>query len=141
MAFETGRVVEWGDCDPAGIAFYPAFFRWMDAAFHEMTTDLGWRQADLPAHGLFGTPLMEAGASFRSPVRPGDRLRVAVAVTRLGARSVGLRYAFDRGTTPVATGTEARAFVERTHGGGIRAAAIPATIRDGLARHRVDDPS
>ena len=25
-------VVEWGDCDPAKIVFYPNFFRWMDAA-------------------------------------------------------------------------------------------------------------
>ena len=24
--------IQWGDCDPAGIVFYPNFFRWMDAA-------------------------------------------------------------------------------------------------------------
>ena len=24
--------VHWGDCDPAGIIFYPTYFRWMDAA-------------------------------------------------------------------------------------------------------------
>ena len=26
------RTVEWGDCDPAGIIFYPTYYRWMDAA-------------------------------------------------------------------------------------------------------------
>ena len=46
-AFEMERIVEWGDCDAAGIAFYPAFFRWMDAAFHLMTEADGWRQAAL----------------------------------------------------------------------------------------------
>ena len=25
-------LVEFGDCDPAGIVFYPNFLRWMDAA-------------------------------------------------------------------------------------------------------------
>ena len=24
--------VEWGDCDPADIVFYPNYFRWFDAA-------------------------------------------------------------------------------------------------------------
>ena len=25
--------VDWGDCDPAGIVFYPNFYRWMDRGF------------------------------------------------------------------------------------------------------------
>lgn len=135
MAFETHRGVEWGDCDPAGIAFYPAFFRWMDAAFHEMTADLGWRQADLADHGLFGTPLIEAGARFRAPVRPGDALTVRVSVTRLGRTSAALRYGFARGETAVAQGTEARAFVAQGPDGGLAPAAMPDAIRDGLSRH------
>ena len=24
--------IEWGDCDPAGIVFYPQYFKWFDAA-------------------------------------------------------------------------------------------------------------
>ena len=24
--------VHWGDCDPAGIIFYPTYFRWFDAS-------------------------------------------------------------------------------------------------------------
>lgn len=23
--------IEWGDCDPAGIVFYPRYFEWFDA--------------------------------------------------------------------------------------------------------------
>ena len=25
------RDVTWGDCDPAGIIYYPTYFRWIDA--------------------------------------------------------------------------------------------------------------
>ncbi len=26
--------VEWGDCDPAGIVFYPRYFEWFDRCTH-----------------------------------------------------------------------------------------------------------
>jgi 4-hydroxybenzoyl-CoA thioesterase len=26
--------VKFGDCDPAGIVFYPNYFRWMDSVLH-----------------------------------------------------------------------------------------------------------
>ena len=26
--------VQWGDCDPAGIVFYPRYFEWFDAVHH-----------------------------------------------------------------------------------------------------------
>ena len=33
MAFETSFMVEWGDCDDAGIVFYPNYFYWLDSTF------------------------------------------------------------------------------------------------------------
>jgi len=37
--------VEFGDCDPANIVFYPNFYRWFDAATHHLLNDadLGWQ--------------------------------------------------------------------------------------------------
>ena len=32
--FTTLFGVEWGDCDEAGIVYYPRYFYWMDCAFH-----------------------------------------------------------------------------------------------------------
>ena len=28
--------VEWGDCDPAGIVYYPSYFRWCDQATYRL---------------------------------------------------------------------------------------------------------
>ena len=34
--------VYWGDCDPAGIIFYPTYFRWMDAATWAFMASVGY---------------------------------------------------------------------------------------------------
>ena len=34
--------VHWGDCDPAGIIFYPTYFRWMDAAAWALLDAVGY---------------------------------------------------------------------------------------------------
>ena len=33
--------VNWGDCDPAGIVFYPNFYKWMDEAHWDYFDQIG----------------------------------------------------------------------------------------------------
>ena len=33
--------VGWGDCDPAGIVFYPRFYAWMDTVSHVLAREMG----------------------------------------------------------------------------------------------------
>ena len=81
--FRYALDVQFGDCDPAGIVFYPNFYRWFDAALHAATRACGWDWARTAKEfGWLGLPLAEASASFRRPVSPGDRI---VVETRLGA--------------------------------------------------------
>lgn len=49
--FRTTRIwtVEWGDCDPAGIVFYPRFF----AAFDTSTSRMIEQAADIRQSDLF----------------------------------------------------------------------------------------
>jgi YbgC/YbaW family acyl-CoA thioester hydrolase len=60
--------IGFGDCDPAGIVYFPNFYRWMDMAVHQM-----WEQAGWPAEriqnemNLWAWPLIDSGATFRSP--------------------------------------------------------------------------
>ena len=43
------RTVEWGDCDPAGIIFYPTYYRWMDAASWHLFAEAGYSAARMRA--------------------------------------------------------------------------------------------
>ena len=63
----THRVtVQFGDCDPAGIVFYPNFQRWMDAASLSFFMQCGvppWREL-VKTRGIVGTPLLEIATRF-----------------------------------------------------------------------------
>ncbi len=86
MRFATKRKIEWGDCDSAGIVYYPNYFRWMDQAFHELALAEGFNQRRLSEnYGLLGTPLVGAGGDFTSPATYGDIMDIEVWFTKIGA--------------------------------------------------------
>ncbi len=47
--FVNRRVVriEWADCDPAGIVYYPRYFQMFDTSTHHLFEAAGWKKADL----------------------------------------------------------------------------------------------
>jgi len=62
--------MQWGDCDPAVIAFYPRYFRWLDGATMELFDAVGLNPATLfRDHGVTGIPILDARAQFRRPSR------------------------------------------------------------------------
>lgn len=139
--FQRTRLVEWGDCDAAGIVYYPNFYRWMDGTYHHLTATLGFDQRTLMnEHGLLGTPLVDTGCTFAAPASFGDELTIAVRLTALGTSSIRLAYTFTRGDTAVATGREARVFV-RAVPGGIEKAPMPEAIRDAFAPLAPEGPA
>jgi 4-hydroxybenzoyl-CoA thioesterase len=60
--------IGFGDCDPAGIVYFPNFYRWMDMAVHEMWERAGWPAERIQQElNLWAWPLIDSGATFRSP--------------------------------------------------------------------------
>jgi YbgC/YbaW family acyl-CoA thioester hydrolase len=60
--------IGFGDCDPAGIVYFPNFYRWMDMAVHEMWEQVGWPAERIQNEmNLWAWPLIDSGATFRSP--------------------------------------------------------------------------
>jgi 4-hydroxybenzoyl-CoA thioesterase len=60
--------IGFGDCDPAGIVYFPNFYRWMDMAVHEMWERAGWPAERIQKElNLWAWPLIDSGATFRSP--------------------------------------------------------------------------
>ena len=49
--------VEWGDCDPAGIVYYPRFFEMFDSCTNALFESVGFKKQEvLKAYGLAGIP-------------------------------------------------------------------------------------
>jgi 4-hydroxybenzoyl-CoA thioesterase len=85
----TGRFacqVQWGDCDPAGIIFYPTYFRWMDAATWAFMDSVGYSPKRMRAEHL-SMPLVSADCQFISPALHGDRCEVRSRIARFGGAS------------------------------------------------------
>ncbi|MBO0765546.1 MAG: acyl-CoA thioesterase [Hyphomicrobiaceae bacterium] len=75
--------VQWGDCDPAGIVYYPHYFEWLDAStilLFEKATGLT-KIRMLEKYGGAGLALLEARAVFKVASRYGDDIRIESRVT------------------------------------------------------------
>ena len=125
--------VEWGDCDPAGLLFYPNYYRWMDeATFHLFdSVGLGWE--DLRAkYGTPGLPLVATHAEYRSPCLFRDKLALTVGVTAWGNKSLTVSHRIMNGETLAVEGWEKR--IWSTAGpdgdGRLSPAPIPQEVKD-----------
>ena len=75
--------VQWGDCDPAGIVFYPRYFEWFDACtillFEKAT---GMTKINMLAkYGGAGLALLEARANFKVASHYGEDIDIETQVT------------------------------------------------------------
>lgn len=107
--------ISFGHCDPAGIVFYPNFFRWFDQCFHNFLRQRAGSHADLckrlDAQGL---GLMDAKAKFLSPATDGDVMTLELRFVEWGEKSFTLDYHGRIGDRTVVRGTELRGmFVQR----------------------------
>ena len=101
--------VTFGDCDPAGIVFYPNFFRWLDATFHRLLQERAGGHARLCQDlGAVGIGLMDVGLTFRLPVRDGQRLVIRLTGIDWASRSLTLRYLAESEGRTVFEGHETR---------------------------------
>jgi 4-hydroxybenzoyl-CoA thioesterase len=129
--------IHFGDCDPAGIVFFPNFSRWMDAASLAFFMECGlppWREL-VKTRGIVGTPLLEINTKFHKAATYGEtilidtwveewRAKVFIQmhrVTRMRGLSVDL----------ICEGREVRAFVERDaqNPDRLRAMPVPEDIK------------
>jgi 4-hydroxybenzoyl-CoA thioesterase len=125
--------VQFGDCDPAGIVFYPNFLRWMDEASLAFFMQCGvppWREL-VKTHGIVGTPLLEVATRFLTAATYAEELDIETSVEEWRAKVFVQRHRLRRGETLICEGIETRAFVKRDADNPerLRAMAIPEDIK------------
>ncbi|AMO22394.1 acyl-CoA thioesterase [Ramlibacter solisilvae] len=123
--------VEFGDCDPARIVWFPNFFRWIDAASRQFFVECGvpsWTETEKTL-GVIGTPLVDTQARFIQSATYGDLLSFHVGIAEWRGKSFVQRYRVTRGDELIMECDEVRIFAAHREGGGIRAVPIPAEIR------------
>ena len=130
--------VSWGDCDPAGIIFYPTYFRWFDTATWALFGSVGHGLKTMIERGQC-MPLVSAQCEFAKPAEPGDRCEVRSRIARWGAKSFVVSHEVLRpdGTT-LARGTETRVWGRHVAGPGspIKGQVIGEDVKALFARPR-----
>jgi len=127
--------VQFGDCDPAGIVFFPNFSRWMDAASHHYFVQCGlppWRaMTELP--GCVGAPMLEIQTRFVNSVTYGERIEVQTHVEEWRGKVFIQHHRVTRGDALICEGRETRALCIKEPDGRLKAIAVPDFIRSACA--------
>ncbi|WJR80967.1 acyl-CoA thioesterase [Bradyrhizobium sp. NP1] len=128
--FETAFTIEWGDCDEAGIVFYPNYFYWFDCTYQRWLRRHGLSQRELRRRFKSVTPLVNVGAQFVGPARYDDELVVSAGVTEWRERRFRIDYKLSVGNMQVASGFEQRAWASVTGTGELRGASVPPEFKE-----------
>ncbi len=121
------KTIQFGDCDPAGIVFFPNFLKWMDESSLAFFMACGippWREL-VKTRGIVGTPLLEIHTKFSKTATYGETIAVHTTVEEWQAKVFKHRHRVLRGDTLLCEGTELRAFVQRDPENPDRLRAIP----------------
>lgn len=134
MAFRTELTVRFGDCDRAGIAYYPVIFHYCHVAFEEFfERGVGIPYPSLVTDRHLGFPMGHVDATFESPFQYGMKVIALVEVLKVGTKSTQWRYTFsDR-----ATGRRLARCVADTVAVDMRtftSTAVPDDVRAAFAR-------
>ena len=124
--------IEWGDCDPAGIVFYPRYFEIFDAstsALFERALGLTKFQA-LKTFNFAGYPLARTRARFIRPTRFGDDVTVDTTV-EIGRASFAIEHRLSlNGVTCVeCSETRVWAVCDPADPGRFKSHPIPEAVR------------
>ena len=125
--------VQFGDCDPAGIVFFPNFSKWMDASSLHFFMECGvppWREL-VKTTGIIGTPLVEINTKFFRPATYGETLQITTSIQEWRNKVFIQKHVVKRGDDVLCEGFETRAFVihppEDPH--RIKAIPVPEDIK------------
>lgn len=97
MPFSTRITVRFGDCDPAGLVYYPVLFHYCHAAMEDFfAARCGKPYARLISEDRLGFPTVNARAEFFAPFVYGDETEIEVFVSRVGRSSATFEYRLRR---------------------------------------------
>ena len=131
-------VIEWGDCDAAGIVFYPRFFAMFDWSTATLfTTALKMSKPAMLKHfGIAGIPMVDTRARFIVPSTFGDVVVIESRVARFGRSSFDVHHRLMKGEVLGAECWETRVWSGRHPDDATRMVGveIPAEVRAALGQ-------
>jgi 4-hydroxybenzoyl-CoA thioesterase/acyl-CoA thioester hydrolase len=133
-SFHTTRLVEFSDTDMAGIMHFSAYFRYMEAAEHELLRSIGLSVYSEIDGAAISFPRVAAACEYKSPVRCENVLDIDVSVKRVGTKSVTYDFRFSHDGREVAAGEMTSVCCRVEHGRPPISIPIPDAFAEKLRR-------
>jgi 4-hydroxybenzoyl-CoA thioesterase len=128
--------VEWGDCDPAGIVYYPRYFAYFDNCTAALFEAAGLpKQEMLKTYRIVGIPMVDTRARFLAASRFGDDVVVESTISQWGRSSFDVQHKLFKGDLLAVECFETRVWAVRSEADPerIESEAIPDEV---MARFR-----
>jgi len=123
--------IEWGDCDPAGIVYFPRYFEFFDACTRALFERAGLFKRDmLKKYEIAGIPVVDVKANFKIPSRFGDDVVVDSSVATWGRSSFVVHHRLMKGNAIAIECFETRVWAaHRGDSEQLEARTIPDAIK------------
>jgi 4-hydroxybenzoyl-CoA thioesterase len=128
--------IEWGDCNPAGIVFYPRYFAMFDTSTHELFRAVGLPKPEmLRRYEIVGVPLVDARARFVVPSKFDDEITIESHVAEFRRSAFEVRHRVLKGDVLALEGVETRVWAgaHPETPGAIKSRPIPQEVIDRFA--------
>ena len=128
LMFEMGLRTHWADSDPAGIVFYPHYFRFIEEAEEELFRAAGKDRFAMLQENKVWMPRAETFAKFMKPIKLGAAIRLRLYPKLQGEKTVRYDFEFldESGNEKIAEGYLTVVCVDAAQ---FRPVAIPGAIR------------
>ena len=93
LSFRTSRRLNFGDCDPSGIAYFPSYLHILVGVLEEFFEEIGAGWPGMIAERRIGVPTVRLDLTFKKPGFHGNLLDFEVRVVRVGTTSLDLEHA------------------------------------------------
>jgi len=122
--------VEWGDCDPYGIVFYPNFYKWMDNAqwhfFKKIKLPISMLEK---TYGIVGLPLLHTEANYIAACYRENILFIETSLIKITNSTFKLQHLIKRKNKIVCHGSETRIWAIKNKN-TITSAPIPKVVKE-----------
>ena len=126
--------IEWAQCDPAGIVFYPQYFIIFDASTGQLFARTGLSASAIRAkYGIVGFPLVESSAKFMLPCHFDDAVTVESGISQWGRTSFTVQHRVLNGGKAAVECFEKRIWARRLANGGIKPEPVPDAVKASLS--------
>jgi 4-hydroxybenzoyl-CoA thioesterase len=118
--------IQWGDCDPANIVYYPRYFAMFDDSTSIMFEAAGFSKQDIiRIYGLVGIPMVDTRAKFYIASTHGDWITIESRIESFRRSSFDVTHKVFKGKDLAIEASETRVLVGRDPNNPDRLQSVP----------------